>query len=142
MRKCCTILILCLLVAGCTKDPNVLVPHVSGYWEIQEVTLASGEKKVYQFNQTIDYIIIDSSLNGFRKKLKPGFNNTYTTSKDVETIEARIENDSLNLYYKTLYATWKETVLNADEGNLTIINQNKDVYLYKRYQSLTLDIEE
>lgn len=142
MRPCYLLLILCVLLASCGKDPNTYVPHVSGYWEIQEVTLASGEKKVYQYNETIDFIAIDTSMKGFRKKLKPGFNNTYNASKDAEAVEARIENDSLNLYYKTPYAEWKETVLNADEENLTIINQNKDLYIYKRYQSITIDLEE
>ena len=37
-------------------------------------------------------------------------------------------------------ATWKETVLKATEDELKIINSKKDVYLYKRYQPLDLDL--
>ena len=52
-----------------------------------------------------------------------------------------IENDSLNIYYSTSFANWKETVLEATIENLRVVNQNKTVYLYKRYTPIKLDIE-
>ncbi|MEM9680086.1 MAG: hypothetical protein AAF901_07150 [Bacteroidota bacterium] len=131
-----------VFVISCGKDPNVMVDHINGYWEIQEVTMENGLKKQYAYNDTIDYIQLNDSLIGFRKKLKPGFNNTYTTSKDAEAITGKIEDNSLVLYYKTPYAEWTETVIDANDEYLTIMNENKAVYLYKRYQSLKLDIEE
>lgn len=119
-----------------------MVPHISGYWEIDEVTLSDGTKKDYNFNDTIDYIEVSDSLSGFRRKLKPNLFGTFETSRDEEHFSIKIENDSLNIYYRTPYASWKETILNASETQLIILNNtNKDVYIYKRYTSLDLDLK-
>ena len=131
----------CLLILSCSKNPEAHIPHIEGYWEIVEVTLPDGNKKEYKFNETIDYISINDSLHGFRKKLKPGINDTYFTSADAESLVVKIENDSLNIYYTTSFANWKETVLEATIENLRVVNQNKTVYLYKRYTPIKLDIE-
>ena len=88
----------------------------------------------------IDYIEVTDSLNGFRRKLKPNFQGTYETSKSIEFFTIKLENESLNIYYKTPYANWKETILEANESQLIIVNNtNKDVYLYKRYEALDLE---
>jgi hypothetical protein len=134
-------LLLVLTIFSCSQNPESHLEYINGYWEIEEVTLNSGAKKDYKYNDTVDYISINDSLKGFRKKLKPSFNSKYATSKDAEAITVKIENDSLHLYYKTPYAEWKETVLMANELQLKIINANKDIYLYKRYESLELDID-
>ena len=78
-------------------------------------------------------------MKGFRKKLKPNIEGKFTTSKDAEKLKLVIENDSLNVYYATPYDTWKETILYADSMNLKVINENKNVYLYKRYIPLNLE---
>ncbi|WP_296381343.1 lipocalin family protein [Winogradskyella sp.] len=131
----------CLLLVACSNNSESYIEHIEGYWEIKEVTLANGSKKEYKFNETIDYISLNDSLYGFRKKLKPGINDTYFTSDNYESLSVKIENGSLNIYYKTPYAKWKETVLEATPKNLRIINDNKDVYLYKRYTPIKLDIK-
>jgi hypothetical protein len=127
-------------VFSCSKNPETFVPHLNGYWEIDEVTLSDGTKRDYNFNDTIDYIEVSDSISGFRRKLKPNLFGTFETSKSEETFSIKIENDSLNIYYKTPYADWKETILNANETELVILNNtNKDVYIYKRYESLDLE---
>ena len=68
-------------------------------------------------------------------------NSKYITSQDVEGITVKIENDSLNLYYKTPYANWKETVLEANVNSLKVLNDRETIYLYKRYKPIELDIE-
>ena len=146
IKVCCgnlvtLILISFLLLSSCSKNPETYIQHLEGYWEIEEVTLWDGTKKEYRFNETIDYIKIDDSLKGFRKKLKPGINDTYFTSDDAEALTLKIENDSLNIYYSTTYSKWKETVLEASPTQLKISNPNNDVYLYKRYTPINLTVE-
>ncbi len=131
----------CFLILSCSNNPEPYIKHIEGYWEIIEVTLPNGNKKEYKFNETIDYISLNDSLKGFRKKLKPGINDTYFTNDDAETLEVKIENDSLNIYYSTPFADWKETVIEATPENLRVINKNKTVYLYKRYTPINLDLE-
>ena len=131
----------CLLIFTCSENPESYIQHIEGYWEIKEVTLPDGNKKEYKFNETIDYISINDSLYGFRKKLKPGINDTYFTSSDAEALVVKIENDSLNIYYSTPFDNWKETILEATPKNLRVMNKNKVVYLYKRYTPIKLDVE-
>ena len=136
------LLLLLISVFSCSKNPNEFIPYINGYWEIDEVTLSDGTKRDYNFNDMIDYIEVTDSLSGFRRKLKPNLFGTFETSKSEERFNIKIENDSLNIYYKTPYAEWKETILNANESQLVILNNtNKDVYIYKRYESLDLDLE-
>ena len=138
MKK--AILCLGLILLSCSKNPETLIPHVEGYWEIKKVTLSNGFEKEYTINETIDFISVNDSLIGFRKKLKPGVNNRYYTSDDAEAIVLKIEDDSLRIYYSTPYNQWRETVLNANNEELKILNDNKDVYLYRRYESLQLTV--
>ncbi len=133
--------VICLLVFSCSKNPEVYIEHLEGYWEIQEVTMPNGSSKEYKFNETIDYISINDSLKGFRKKLKPGINDTYFTSDDAEALVLKIENDSLNVYYTTPYAQWKETILEASPTQMKVSNQNQVIYTYKRYTPIELSVE-
>ena len=135
------ILILFLAFNSCYEIPENSLDNINGYWEIEEVIFADGTTKEYRVNETIDFIKINDSLKGFRKKMKPGINDTYYTSDDAEAIVAKIENKTLILYYSTPYAKWKETVLNVSEEQLKVINEDNVVYLYKRYKPLKLDIE-
>ena len=140
MRK--FVLIFFMVVMSCSNNPEEYIEHINGYWEIKEVVFADGKKREYSINETIDYIQLNNSLKGFRKKMKPGINDTYFTSDDAEAITAKIEDNELNLYYSTLYFNWKETVLDADENQLKVRNENNVVYLYKRYQPINIEIEE
>jgi hypothetical protein len=134
------VLIVIALSFSCSPNPENYLEHVTGYWEIEEVIFSDGNKKSYKYNESIDYISINDSLLGFRKKLQPGFNSKYVTSEDAEGITVKIENDSLNLYYKTPFANWKETVLMADEKQMKIINDRATIYVYKRFKPVALDL--
>lgn len=138
MKKVLTVLIL-LTLTSCTNNPESFIEHLNGYWEIEEVTLADGTKKEYTYNDTVDFISINDSLIGFRKKLKPTFSGDFQTSSDAENLKVVIENNTLNLYYTTPFGNWKEIVLNVTKDKLLIENEAKVIYLYKRYQPLELD---
>lgn len=135
-----TIFILTIvIITSCANNPENFVEHINGYWEIESVTLPNGTKKEYTVNQTIDFISINDSLKGFRKKMNPRFDGAYTTSKDAEVFQLKTENDSLNLYYATKFAKWKETVLLANKQQLKIVNQKNTIYLYKRFTPIIVE---
>jgi len=134
--------LICLVILSCSKNQEANIEHLQGYWEIQEVTMADGSKKEYKYNETIDFISVNDSLKGFRKKLTPGINDTYYTSDDAEAIQLKIEGNDLNIYYTTPYSKWKETVLEATSERLLITNEAENTYLYKRYVPINLDLEE
>ncbi|MCB0446814.1 MAG: lipocalin family protein [Gelidibacter sp.] len=133
------LLLLIVLTFGCSKNPENYIEHLNGYWEIDEVTLPDGTKRDYNYNDTIDFFSINDSLTGFRKKMKPNFDGSFSTSNDAETLKVVIENDSLNIYYQTPFAEWKETVLEATEDKLLIQNKDKLLYLYKRYEPIVIE---
>lgn len=133
------LLLFTIILTSCSKNPETFIPHLTGYWEIDEVTLADGTKRDFNYNETIDYISVTDSLTGFRKKLKPSLDGSYTASEDAENLRVVIENDSLFIHYKTPYAEWHETVLNVNDEQLLILNNEKVLYLYKRYEPLTLE---
>ena len=114
------IFLLITINVSCSKNPETFIEHINGYWEIESVVLANGTERNYSYNETIDFFSINDSLKGFRKKLKPNLEGKFITSKDSEILELVVENDSLNTYYSTPFATWKETILFADSMNLKI----------------------
>ena len=128
-----------VIITSCSSNPETFIEHIDGYWEIESVSLSNGTKKEYKVNQTVDYISIGDSLKGFRKKMKPRFDGKYETSNDAEVLQLKIENDSLNLYYATEFSNWKETVLMANKSQLKVVNQNNDVYLYKRFTPIIVE---
>lgn len=142
MKNIFLTLTLCLFLFNCSQNPEAYIEHLEGYWEITEVNFPDGFKKEYKFNETIDYIHISDSLSGFRKKLKPGINDTYFTSEDAEALVLKIENNKLNAYYSTAYSEWKETILEATVENLRVINEDNIEYVYKRYTPIKIDIEQ
>ena len=137
--RCFSFILILISFFSCSPNPETFIPFINGYWEIDKVILQNGNNRDYNYNDTIDYFELNASLIGFRKKLKPNFLGSYETSKDAENIKVILENDSLNIYYNTAFSSWKETILLATKDQLKIINQNKDVYLYKRYQPLNLE---
>lgn len=137
--KLTSLLFILLVISSCSKNPEDSIKHLEGYWEIEKVTLKDGSTKDYNYNDTIDFISLEDSLHGIRKKLKPNFMGTFETSNDSETFIIKIENDSLNVYYKTAFDSWKETILLATKDQLKVVNKNDAVFLYKRYEPLNLD---
>jgi len=133
------LLVTALVIYSCTKTPDESLKNLEGYWEIERVTLKDGRIKEYNFNDTIDFISLEDSLQGVRKKMKPNFMGTFETSKDAETFIIKIENDSLNVYYTTPFDSWKETILLVTKEQLKVVNKHEAVFLYKRYKPLNLN---
>ncbi len=103
------------------------------------MTLNNGTEKSYKINETVDYIQILNDSVGVRKKMKPKFDGTYSTTNFQEKFTFNLSENGLELNYKTPYYSWKETIQSISKSEMTVVNDNKDVYLYKRYQPIKLD---
>lgn len=131
--------ILCFTVISCgNPDPELLLQHLPGYWEIEKVQLPNGDEKMYSINLNIDYIAMNGN-RGIRKKVQPKLDGTFLTFDQNETFTALVRNDSLILQYKTPFSEWEESVLTADGARLVILNNNGKKFFYKPYEPLTLD---
>lgn len=125
---------LLLLLSSCVKqNPKDMIGKMGGYWEIQSVTLNNGVEKKFSISTIIEYIEILNDSMGVRKKVSPKLDGSFSVNKTSERFYIKIEADSLRLYYKTPFASWKETVIYADDHILKIINAESKVYSYKRF---------
>ncbi len=122
-----------IAIIGCSQPkPEVTKNKLSGYWEIQSVVLADGIKKDFSFNPIVDFIEIDE-MKGIRTKVRPQLDGSFKNNGAAEPFTIKIENDSLNLYYKTPFDNWKETILKASDSVLVVRNRDAKIYHYKKF---------
>lgn len=129
---------LLLFTFSCQQgNPEEIISHISGYWEIEEVSSAEGERKEFTINMLVDYFEINDN-EGFRKKVAPQLDGTFKITDDAEKIEIKTENNQVQLQYSTPFDQWIETVLKADKNQLVLKNESGTVYTYKRFEQLNL----
>ncbi|HET8885463.1 MAG TPA: lipocalin family protein [Salinimicrobium sp.] len=132
MKKLLLLITICLAF-GCQKNnPQEQLKNINGYWEISEVEASGKLVKKYGFNSAVDFFEIEEN-EGIRKKLQPQLNGSYIANNSEEKVTAKIENDSLRLYYDTGFDQWKETVLKADETELVLKNQYDKIFYYHKF---------
>ena len=142
MKNFILIILLSTLLASCNQQtPKEKLINLNGYWEIEKVEFSRDSIKEFRMSENVDYFEIKDGT-GFRKKVRPQYDGTYIVTEDAEKIEAKIENDSLNLYYSTPFDSWKETVLKAGEDKMSIRNKRGLIYHYKRFKSLLSELDE
>ena len=139
MKHLLALIIVCLLISCKGKPKEVSIKDLSGYWQIENVILKDGTKRDFVLSNTIDFIEVIGDTNGVRKKVAPKLDGTFTTSKSAETFSIKIENDSVNLYYKTPFNSWKETIVSLTDSTLIVINKDANRYSYKRFKSFTFE---
>lgn len=141
MKKLILLISLFVLVS-CSNNPQEQLKNLNGYWQIEKVEMENDSVIEYKLSQLIDYIEINDST-GFRKKLKPKIDGGFIeNSNNSEKITARIEDNSLFLYYSTPFDEWKEEVLEATNEELVILNRDDKKYYYQRYKPLLSQDEE
>ena len=140
MKKFLFILSLSLGFISCGEnDPSNLIPFITGYWEIKSVEMPDGTLKEFTVNTSVDYITVQGD-SGVRKKLMPRLDGSYREFPSSEKFKLVHQNDSLFMFYETPFASWKETVISADEEELAVKNAN-GIYVYKRFKNLDLKTE-
>ena len=138
MQRFLSILVVLMFLACGDSSVNPEdVNYLNGYWEITEVEFPNGTTKEYGINSTIDFIHLENG-KGFRKKLKPQFDGTYDTSKDVETLSTATTNGSVLLRYKTPLSEWEEKLVELDSLSFAVINNEGVTYRYKRFEPLKI----
>ena len=139
MKTFVSILIITFLFYSCSNNPEAFVEHIEGYWEIVDVTKANNSIKSYNISTNVDYFKINNDLTGFRKKVKPSLDGTFTITQHESPFQLKIENNNLNIYYTVNNTTFKETIENASETELIITNDEGFKYKYKPFEKLTFE---
>ncbi len=129
-----------LFFFGCKPHPVDYIKFINGYWEIENVYKNGKLLKEFKISQEIDYFRINNDLSGFRKKLKPNFNGSYTTSKDQLNFKLEIKfNKRLIIVYEDNNTIFAEEITKVNKTNLSIKNDKGMVYNYKVYKPLELN---
>ena len=138
MRRILFILVILMLwrCGNPSVNPDDL-HYLNGYWEISEVEFPNGATKEYGINPTIDFIHIEDG-KGFRKKLKPQFDGTYDTSKDVESLSTATTNGSILLRYSTPLSEWEEKLVRLDSLSFSVVNEEGVTYRYNRFEPIKI----
>ena len=138
MKKSVWILLVFVMVSSCKKaieEKNIA--KINGYWEIEKVILADGTKKDYKVNQTIDYFELKDK-KGFRQKVMPQLDGTYTTNNLKETISISNEDGYYYINYATSFGKWKEEIIEIQDSVLVLKNKDNLEYHYKKQIPFTL----
>ncbi|GGG27651.1 hypothetical protein GCM10011344_30580 [Dokdonia pacifica] len=131
-------LVIVTSLCACTQNPEEQLTYLNGYWEIAGVTTPDGKAKEFSLSQNIDFFEIQNNQKGIRKKVQPSINGNFTTSQSSENIDIEIRKDMLVLKYTTAFDHWEETVIEATKDELILLNENGNIYSYRRYEPILL----
>ena len=110
---------------------------LNGYWEISEANF-KGQIKKFTVNPQVDYFMLSEDLSGYRKKLSPNFNGTFSKNKAATPFQIKMEHDSLFIYYDNGFNKWKESIVYIDSTSLKIINSAGHNYSYNRFKNFAI----
>ena len=130
-------LVLLVLISCGKQDPSSQIDKLAGYWEIESVAMPDGEIKEFSISTIVDFIEVSENM-GVRTKVSPQLDGSFLNNGVAEKFEMKIENDSLQLYYKTPFNSWKETVLIATDSILKVLNRDDKIYTYSKFKKFEL----
>lgn len=133
MKKIVAILVF-FTFFNCSENAETYVPFVEGYWAIDQVKKDNKILKEYNISSTIDYFKINDDLTGYRKKVMPKLDGTFTITEHEIPLFLYIKNNTLYIEYINDTDTLRETIVHASEKILTITNADGFTYIYKPFE--------
>ena len=131
------ILFISIVLISCQSDVKKEdLNKLNGYWEIKQVKLASGEKKDYKVNETIDYFELKDNA-GFRQKVMPQFDGKFRTNGIKENIKIVEKENNFVIEYYTNYGNWLEEIIELADSTLVLKNKDNLEYTYKKFKPIS-----
>ena len=126
------LIILFFFIISCDKQINLDL--INGYWEIVSVSKNNEFIKEYPFSNAVDFFIIDSLNNGYRKKIKPKINGSFEITLHEIPISIKNNNNSYEIKYYSAGNQYVETINKLDQNKLVIKNSEGIIFSYKRFE--------
>ena len=126
------LIILFFFLISCEKQINLDL--INGYWEIVSVSKNNKFFKEYPFSNAVDFFIIDSLNNGYRKKIKPKINGSFEITLHEIPISINNNNNSNEIKYYSAGNQYVETINKLDQNILVIKNSEGIIFSYKRFE--------
>ena len=126
------LIILFFFIISCDKQINLDL--INGYWEIVSVSKNNEFIKEYPFSNAVDFFIIDSLNNGYRKKIKPKINGSFEITLHEIPISIKNSNNFYEIKYYSTGNQYAETISKLDQNRLVIKNSEGIIFSYKRFE--------
>ena len=126
------LIILFFFIISCDKQINLDL--INGYWEIVSVSKNNEFIKEYPFSNAVDFFIIDSLNNGYRKKIKPKINGSFEITLHEIPISIKNSNNFYEIKYYSTGNQYVETISKLDQNRLVIKNSEGIIFSYKRFE--------
>ena len=126
------LIILLFFIISCNKQINIDL--INGYWEIVSVSKNNEFVKEYPFSNAVDFFIIDSLNNGYRKKIKPKINGSFEITLHEIPISIKNSNNFYEIKYYSTGNQYTETISKLDQNRLVIKNSEGIIFSYKRFE--------
>lgn len=126
------LIILFFFIISCDKQINLDL--INGYWEIVSVSKNNEFVKEYPFSNAVDFFIIDSLNNGYRKKIKPKINGSFEITLHEIPISIKNSNNFYEIKYYSTGNQYTETISKLDQNRLVIKNSEGIIFSYKRFE--------
>lgn len=123
---------------SCQSAPNQDdLKHLTGYWEIEQVTFPNGETRGFPPSTTVDYYFIEG-LGGFLKKVQPELNGRFRVNEDKIDLKISTRDNLLVLQFTGKEDTWEEVleVLTSDRMETRHVNGLR--YQYHKFTPLLI----
>ncbi|WP_146185073.1 hypothetical protein [Flavobacterium pallidum] len=132
MKKITFLLLIAIVCYSCKTDvKKESLSHINGYWEIVQTISATGQKKDFKINETIDYFEIKDN-KGFRKKVMPQFDGHYIVNDQKEDVEIKEEKQYFYICYMTPYGKWRDKIEEVSAEEMVLVDSSGMEYHYKR----------
>ncbi|HMB64519.1 MAG TPA: hypothetical protein VKN36_15670 [Eudoraea sp.] len=119
---------------GCAEKVNRTdLDHLNGYWEIERVAFPDGSHREYGINTSVDFMFWDGE-KGYRKKVQPNLNGTYSTSDDAAFFKIAENRGVFMIRYNNGMSEWEEQIEFISNSELIVVNEENIRYHYKRFQ--------
>ena len=135
------VIVLLVFIVSCKPNSQEQIANLNGYWEIEEVLKDGKQLKSYPFSNALDYFEVDSTMNGFRKKVIPNLEGKYIITQHRSNFKLSEDGHRLTITYDNDGVTYDEHIEAVAAEALIITNADGFVYIYKRYQPLDLSDE-
>ena len=126
------LIILFFFTLSCNNQINL--DYINGYWEIVSVSKNNKFLKEYPFSNAVDFFVIDSLNNGFRKKIKPKIDGSFEITLHEIPISIKDNNNSFDIIYLSAGNQYVETINILDQNRLVIKNSEGIIFSYKRFE--------
>ena len=126
------LIILFFFIISCDRQINLDL--INGYWEIVSVSKNNEFVKEYPFSNAVDFFIIDSLNNGYRKKIKPKINGSFEITLHEIPISIKNSNNFYEIKYYSTGNQYVETISKLDQNRLVIKNSEGIIFSYKRFE--------